>query len=290
MFALLRTTVAALDLEDGRELWHRARTPVTGDLTHQYDIVATGGGLGIVLDGGKDGNTVRAFDLRTGAPRWNAALPTGCTPGKVAAAPKQVLALLSCGTEAKLASFDPTGGGARWTVALDARRGVDARANVEFTSTDPIVLRAGQPSAFLAFGPDGRPQGRIESTGAHGSIGGNVAVFDGRLFALTSGGSWGLLVAFDLRTGGELWRTDFGGAHYKAGGLHAQGGRVMALLTSGKNGDNLYVYHAATGDEKEDRAFRERIGGVSDLFPYEDLVIGVRTGGSVRPFSAYERW
>ncbi|QMV24767.1 PQQ-binding-like beta-propeller repeat protein [Streptomyces sp. SCUT-3] len=208
----------------------------------------------------------------------------------MAAASKQVLAMLACGTEAKLAAFDPTDGRARWTVPLDARRGVDARGNVAFTSTEPIVLRVDEVSAFLAFGPDGRPRGRIESTGAHGSIGGNVAVSDGRLFALTDGGSWGLLVAFDPATGGEPWRTDLGGARFNAGGLHAEGGRVMAVLTSDKYGDNLYVYDAVTGDEEEDRAFRERIGGAWDLFPYKDFVIGVRTGGSVRPFSAYKRW
>ncbi|MFD8588692.1 PQQ-binding-like beta-propeller repeat protein [Streptomyces sp. NPDC059637] len=283
--------VAALGLKDGRELWHTARTPATDDFAHQDDVVATGVGLGVVLDGGKaGGNTVRALDLRTGAPRWTAAVPKGCVPGKVAAAPKQVLAMLACGTEAKLAALDPADGRARWTVPLDARRGVDARANVAFTSTEPIVLRVDEVGAFLAFGPDGRPRGRIESTGAHGSIGGNVAVSDGRLFALTDGGSWGLLVAFDLATGGELWRTDLGSARSKAGGLHAESGRVMAVLTSDKYGDNLYVYNAATGDEEEDRAFRERIGGVQDLFPYKDLVIGVRTGGSVQPFSAYKRW
>ncbi|MFD4318570.1 hypothetical protein [Streptomyces sp. NPDC058548] len=100
-------------------------------------------------------------------------------------------------------------------------------------------------NAFLTFGPDGRAQQRIDSTGdgdgdGYGSIGAEVSVSDGRLFALTSGGRWSSLVAFDLASGCQLWRTE--------------------------------------------------LGGVDALLPYKDLVIVGRSGGNVRPFSAYEWW
>lgn len=67
-------------------------------------------------------------------------------------------------------------------------------AHTAFTSTQPIVLRiqgSGRGiDAYLAFGPDGRPGARIESTGdRYGSIRA-VAVADGWLFARTNGGSW----------------------------------------------------------------------------------------------------
>ncbi|MFE1318144.1 PQQ-binding-like beta-propeller repeat protein [Kitasatospora phosalacinea] len=287
-------TVAALDLADGRELWRTARRPATGGLDDGDGVLAAGGGLGVVLDDGEDARAVRAVELRTGTPRWTAAVPTGCVPGQVAIAPKDVLAVLTCGDELKLSAFDPADGTERWTVPLDARRGVAADATAAFTSVEPIVLRVDEGGrgvdAFLAFGPDGRPGARIESTGdRYGSIR-SVSVADGRLFARTSGGRWGLLAAFDLATGEELWQTGLGGARYTVSGLHAEGGRVMAVMSSAKYGDALHVFDAATGDEEEDRAFRDGIGPVQDLLPYKDLVIAVRSGGNVKPFSAYERW
>lgn len=98
-------TVAVLDLADGRELWHTARVPATGDLDDADDVLAVGGGIGVVLDAGTGTRVVRAFELRTGAARWTAAVPTGCVPGRVATAPMQTLAVLTCGDETKLAAF-----------------------------------------------------------------------------------------------------------------------------------------------------------------------------------------
>ncbi|WP_030694626.1 hypothetical protein [Streptomyces globisporus] len=53
-------------------------------------------------------------------------------------------------------------------------------------------------------------------------------------------------------------------------------------------------FDAATGDEEDDRAFRDHVvgygGELGDLFTYEDRVIGVRWGSGERPLSVYERW
>nr|WP_084223079.1 PQQ-binding-like beta-propeller repeat protein [Kitasatospora cheerisanensis] len=293
-------TVAALDLADGRELWYGDRKTWELESDRLNDgLVAVGGGLGVVLDSGhaRDGGNgaVRAVDLRTGAARWTAALPAGCLPDKVASAPEQVLAVLVCEGEAKLAAFDPVSGASRWTVPLDARRGVAARAVVTFVSTAPIVLRADElgqgVDAFLVFGPDGRPTSRVEATGDHGSIDSHVTVSDGRLFALVStGGKKDRLVAFDLATGAQAWRAEVGGPRYHPGALHAQDGRVMVLMTSIKYHDSLTVLDARTGEEKEERSFREHVGSVDDLFDRQGAVITVRSGGGVRPFAGYERW
>lgn len=86
----------------------------------------------------------------------------------------------------------------------------------------------------------------------------------------------GLLAAFDLTTGDQLWQRGLGGARSTVSGLHAEAGRVMAVMTSDKYGDALHVFDAATGDEEEDRAFRDRIGPVQDLLPYKDLGPGHR--------------
>ncbi|MFJ8646111.1 PQQ-binding-like beta-propeller repeat protein [Streptomyces sp. NPDC093546] len=276
--------VAAIDLTDGRELW---RT-----VTAQPAAVATGGGLAVVEEGTK---AVRVFDLRSGAARWKAAVPKGCTPDTATAAKKQVLAVLTCGDELKLAAFDPADGAARWTVPLDERQGMPAGAYAGFASADPIVLRVmnGQEGSTLSFTADGRPQGRIERVGDYGTIK-DVAVAGGRLFAVaTYQGSQSTLdqiVAFDLASGDELWREDGGGGGTTPGAFHAEGDRVMYTVNSRKYGDRLMVFDAATGDEEEDREFREEPVEADDLLTYKDLVIAVRSGVGVRPFTAYERW
>ncbi|MFI7415578.1 PQQ-binding-like beta-propeller repeat protein [Streptomyces sp. NPDC049627] len=289
-------TVAALDLADGSELWHTALA-ANGDTADRVGALAVGSGLGVLLDAGtgKGAPVLRAVDLRTGSPRWTAAVPKGCVPGRMATAPKQVLAVLACGEEMKLAVFDPADGRERWTTPLDTRNGVPTDASVTITATEPIVLRVDGGDrgidAFLTFGPDGRPGARVQATGdSYGSIGTDVVVSDRRLFALTDGGKWGLLAAFDPTTGDELWQEDIGGAGYVIKGLHAEAGRVMAVKGSAKYGDVLYVFDAATGNEEEDRAFRDGTGSVDDLLPYKDLIIAVRSGSYNKPFTAYERW
>ncbi|MFF7442432.1 hypothetical protein [Streptomyces sp. NPDC008122] len=58
---------------------------------------ADAGGAGPVLRGDQ---AVRALDLRTGAPRWTAAVPKGCLPREVAVGPKRAPAALACAGEA----------------------------------------------------------------------------------------------------------------------------------------------------------------------------------------------
>lgn len=293
-------TVAALDLTNGRELWHTSRAAAVADTG--ADVVANGAGLGVFLDGGD--RALRAVDLRSGGPRWTAAAPKGCIPGSVAAGDKQVLAVVACGAELKLAAFDPADGKERWTVPFDARRGVPTGTPVTFLSADPPVVRVGSPEgsgsySYLAFGADGRPQARIDGVGGHGDIK-QATVAEGRLLAIASyvgnqRAEWERLVAFDLATGNELWRERVASTWSEVAGLNAGGGgRVTVVTSSFKYGDTLNVYDAATGEEVDDRAFRgdpiadnETLG---DLFTYEDRVIAFRHGQGVRPFSAYERW
>ncbi|MEV4332991.1 PQQ-binding-like beta-propeller repeat protein [Streptomyces sp. NPDC049597] len=311
-------TVAAIDLTDGREMWHTPRAPATGDVTAEPDLVATGGGLAVLRDSdgsrqvrerekasGRSGvHAVRAFDLRTGTPRWKAAVPKGCLPHRVAAAAKQVLAVVGCADELKLTAFAPADGKERWTVPLGARRAVTS-ADVTFLSAEPAVLRVAEGergvNAFLAFGQDGRPQGQIDATGDYGKIPldkpNKVAVDDGKLFAAAEyedNVNLDRLVAFDLASGDEAWRAEGPGGSYDVAALHVEDGRMTVLTSSPKYGDGLMVFDAATGDEEDDRAFREDpVSGydeLADVLTYKDLVIAVRWGEGVRPFSAYERW
>ncbi|WP_225800266.1 PQQ-binding-like beta-propeller repeat protein [Streptomyces sp. NK15101] len=278
-------TVVAVDLADGRELWRT--TGVSAAFLD--DVVTTGGGLGVLLDGGR----LRAVDLRTGAPRWTAPLSKGCDPRGLGLAPKQVVVALMCGTGAVVAAFDPVNGRTRWTVPVDARRGVDADAELSVVSADPPTVRVHEtdgdgPGAVLAFGPDGRARSRIDAVGDYGQIF-TAVVEDGRLFALTGSGRgqsgpFGGIVAFDLATGGELWRKAGGGSAFDVAD-----GRVTVVRPSYKNGDLMFVIDAATGDEEDERAFRDRVAGAGDVLTHQDLVVVV--GGSAgHAFTVYERW
>ncbi|MFF8597991.1 hypothetical protein ACF065_05605 [Streptomyces sp. NPDC015232] len=72
-------------------------------------------------------------------------------------------------------------------------------------------------------------------------------------------------------------------------GWSARDGRVTVLTTSSKYGDQLHVYDAATGHERETRAFRDRLARADELLAYEDLVIAFRRGPGGRPFTVYAR-
>ncbi|MER6995999.1 PQQ-binding-like beta-propeller repeat protein [Streptomyces sp. NPDC000410] len=298
-------TVAAIDLKDGRELWRTDRRPGSGDPKDESDVVATGAGLAVLRDEDErwgeepeagappvlaGDQALRAFDLRTGAPRWKAAVPKGCLPRQVAVAPKQVLAALECDTEAKLAAFDPADGKARWTVPLGDRRPVAADSFMSFVSAEPAVLKVQEPvehgvHAYLAFGQDGSRQGQIDV------IGRDAAVAGGKLFVVSGG-----VVAFDLASGNEVWTSEDYGAWREITAMHVGNGRVTVFTHSRKGLDELYVYDSATGDTVDERTFsRDTDNGnnteLADLFRHEDLFIAVRWGdGDLQPFSAYRTW
>lgn len=320
------STVAALDLTTGRERWHTPRTP--GEQTDTFtDMVAVGGGIAVVRDAddmwaldddtGTPGTrpavpgskALRALDLRTGAPRWTAAVPEGCVPEQIAAGKRQVVAVLACArTELRLAAFDPADGRQRWTAPLGGRTTPVPDGQVTLLSAEPAVAQLGgategQPSTFLAFREDGKTAGRIESTGGYGTVQAHepalVAVADGRLYLGAESREREAyrdrVVAFDLTSGSQVWLEDVA----VAGGLRAldvTGGRVTVLADRGSRHDGLdelRVLDAATGDEKEsietgldvDRAQ----GELADLLVYEELVVAVRQDSGARPFSVYAR-
>ncbi|MER5893364.1 PQQ-binding-like beta-propeller repeat protein [Streptomyces sp. NPDC001876] len=319
------STVAALDLTTGRERWHTPRAP--GGLTETFtDMVAVGGGIAVLRDADEmwaldddmltpdirpavsGSKALRAFDLRTGAPRWTAAVPKGCVPEQVAVGERQVVAVLACArTELRLAAFDPADGRQRWTAPLGGRTTPVPDGQVTLLSAEPAVVQTGgttegQRGAFLVFGAGGKTTARIGTTGGYGTgqahTSALVAVADGRLYLGAESREREAyrdrVVAFDLTSGSQVWLEDVA----VAGGLRAldvTGGRVTVLADRGSRHDGLdelRVLDAATGDEKEsieagldvDRAQ----GELAQLLVYEDLIVAVRQD-SERLFSVYTR-
>ncbi|MEU7279046.1 PQQ-binding-like beta-propeller repeat protein [Streptomyces sp. NPDC045431] len=286
-------TVAAIDLRNGRELWRTSRTTGGGPRTDTEEIVAVGGGLAVL--GGPADRAVGGFDLRTGAKRWQAAVPKGCVPRGVAASARQVLAVLAC-EEMKLAAFDPADGTARWTVALGDRRPIGTDVSVGFLSAEPVVLdveslESHGTDSFASFGPDGRRQALIEAVGDNAGIPvgsrERVAVDGGKLFTHVGGE----VVAYDLTSGDRVWRDSVSGG---VTALHAGGGRVTVLTRERRGHDQLYVHDAVTGERRDVRTFnRDADDGnaeLAGLLTYKDLLIAVRWGDGVRPFSGYATW
>ncbi|MER7625350.1 PQQ-binding-like beta-propeller repeat protein [Streptomyces sp. NPDC126503] len=278
-------TVAAVDLADGRERWRA--DGVEADFLD--NVVTAGGGLGVL----PDGHRLRAVDLKTGAPRWTVPLPQNCDPHDLALAPKQVVAALMCGTEARLIAYDPANGTARWNVPVDARHGVDKDAELRVLSADPPAVRVfeadGKTSAVLAYGTDGRVRARIAGAGDYGRLMG-TSVEGGRLFASAWTGSgestsFSGIVAFDLASGEQLWRTKVAGDDFDV-----RDGRVTTVRAH-RHGDLLTVLDAATGDEEDDRPFRDaEVRSVAGVLTHQDLVILAHADDGMPPFSVYERW
>ncbi|WP_374115658.1 PQQ-binding-like beta-propeller repeat protein [Streptomyces sp. NK15101] len=125
------TTAVGIDMKDGRELW---QAPISRPEPPRFQdsSVSAGGGVAVLLQ--KD--ELRAVDVRTGRPRWKAALPKDRVPGRTAAGERQIAALLACGgddnpwdekvaedAEPHTAAFDPATGALKWSTPLGGPTG-----------------------------------------------------------------------------------------------------------------------------------------------------------------------
>ncbi|MFD6248886.1 outer membrane protein assembly factor BamB family protein [Streptomyces roseolus] len=311
------TSVVAIDMQDGHELW-QARLSEPDPLRLQDSSVSAGGGVAVLLQQ----DQLRAVDVRTGKPRWKAALPKGCVPGRTAAAEHQIAAVLACGgednpwdkkvaedAELHTAAFDPATGTLRWSTPLGGRRPIEHDASTDFLSADPVVVAAsehGDDAAYFSFGADGRPSPPIDFSGPYGKIHylhslGMAVADDRRLYAvhelptLRSRDSRNHLTAFDLATGTPVWggtpdddRLD-GDSGYR---LLVQDGKLTVLTSHRKNPYRVRVLDPATGEQREVSDPPDSMDSADRIFTYRDRLIVARydaysTGR--RPFTAYER-
>ncbi|MET9955728.1 PQQ-binding-like beta-propeller repeat protein [Streptomyces sp. NPDC006339] len=311
------TTVVAIDMQDGRELW-QARLSEPDPPLFQGSSVSAGGGVAVLLQQ----DQLRAVHVRTGKPRWKAALPKECVPGRTAAAEHQIAAFLACGGEDNLwdekiaedaelhtAAFDPATGALRWSTPLGGRRPLEHDTFTDFLSADPIVVAAsedgGEQGAYFSFGGNGRPNPPIDFSGPYGKIHyrhslGMAVADDRRLYAvhdlptLRSRDSRNHLTAFDLATGTPVWggtpdddRLD-GDSGYR---LLVQDGKLTVLTSHREDPYRVRVLDPATGEQREIRDLPDSMGSVDAIFRYRDRLVVARydaySTGS-RPFTAYE--
>ncbi|MBM9621760.1 PQQ-binding-like beta-propeller repeat protein [Streptomyces zhihengii] len=306
--------VLALDTKDGRELWTAPRTVADGGPEQEEPFLDAGSGLAVIghhSRSGGDRTSLRALDLRTGKPRWTAAIPDGCGPRTFSVGGEQVVAVLGCGAgkpgddgfgetgELTAAAFDLGSGALKWNVPLDARRPVGLSAAADIVSADPPVLSVGRSGvsdegvAFFSFGGDGKPRPVIESEGVGTSVPARAAVAGDRLYALE--GFWQKgqrhrLAAFDLTTGEKVWRTTLDDP---AAALSLRGDRITVLgewTTQSTDITDLLAFDTADGEEVDFRSFRDEVPhDIGAVYQHHGRIIVAGSGGG-STFTAYERW
>ncbi|MEE1751317.1 outer membrane protein assembly factor BamB family protein [Streptomyces sp. SP18CS02] len=316
------STVLAFDMKDGRELWSVPRTVSDGRFPGDRDgFLDAAGGLALINDerteqearAPGDNRSLRALDLRTGKARWTAAVPGTCGVWDTFVGKEQVHAVLACGgedaddpgadsggdVELMAAAFDRGTGALKWNVPIDARRPVSTDSTVFIESADPLVLRVVRSSsgnsdeatgAFVAFDQDGRPRAGIELRGDYGQIDAAEVVGE-RMYALAwtySKGRHYRLIAFDLKTGEEVWNEKL---DEPAAGLAVRGDRITVLCewsTQASAITELLVYDAGNGEELDERHFREEAPS-GYFFEHDGRIIVAGAAGD-HAFTAFERW
>jgi len=220
----------AVDLGTGRQLWSR-QVAATWKGDQGTGFVAAGGDTAVAVTAG----AVLGYDLRTGAPRWTALTPGGCSDQTLAAAQRSVVVLAACGEGFDVIDLDPASGSQVWRTPVS-----ESAPDYQFAilSADPVVVDdslPGTPSAdqVLAFGADGHleatiPVGSVSlDTSDYQGSGPNVVVSGGLLVGVTrpSGGR-SAVVAFRLLDGRQQWLVRTPG---DAVSLRLDGGRLLVL-------------------------------------------------------------
>ncbi|MEV7523870.1 PQQ-binding-like beta-propeller repeat protein [Streptomyces sp. NPDC091371] len=278
----LCTTLAAVDMKNGREIWRTSVPAASRERKlsdHERALVTAGGGLAVLIHQG-----LRAVDVRTGTPRWTAAVPPDCVPAHALPAVRHVGALLACGgskkepnaipkdAELRAAAFDPTTGALLWSTPTGDREPATwGESGALLVSADPLIVNGVR--LLHSFSRDGRPNPPIASTGSSSWM----AVDDTRLYTFDSSyvgkvGYRGDVVAYDLATGRQAWKSDL---DTDGEAFHLQDGRLTVV--GGGNGigleTHLYLLDAATGKERDVRRFHYGETPSGRAFEYKGLLI-----------------
>lgn len=215
-------TLVGIDLGSGKQLWQQQLTggglpaSATADFVAvDHDVVA------VAATADPDSNNgFEAFDLHTGASRWQAALPDTCSPHALGAGLTVVVTCVDPATDHltySIQAFDPETGAAGWSTPV-SYRGEDA--TVTPLSFAPLVFEVREASArgndeLMSLDGHGQVQTTIDITSAglnlsSGEFQANpalpIAVGNGILVAESRpSGSNASLVAYSLTTGKQVW-------------------------------------------------------------------------------------
>jgi len=197
--------VLAVDLGTGQQLWSK-RVPASWKGDQGTGFAAVGGDTAVAVTAG----AVLGYDQRTGAPRWTALTPPGCSDQTLAGAQQSVVVLAACGKSFDVIALAPATGKQLWRTPVP---GQAPGYHFAILSADPAVVTdvaPGQPEQVLAFGATGHltamiPVGGLDTSYYQG-FGPPIAVSGGLLVGLTrSSGGHSDVVAYRLSDGGRQW-------------------------------------------------------------------------------------
>jgi outer membrane protein assembly factor BamB len=192
-----RGVIAALDGGTGTTRW---LVQVPGDI-YAPPAVDAGSGAGAVVWTGEE-DRLRAFDLATGAPRWEAAID----PGTTAPAVHEGLVMLGEGKgnfEARVVGRDLASGAERWSVPVPASFESGLTPGVE---GDDVAVSDHFGTVTLVDAGAGKPRWQ---TAIREPILDTRVLLTSRAVALTTYG--GQVVVLDRRSGRVVRRVDPGG-------------------------------------------------------------------------------
>jgi len=197
--------VLAVDLGTGQQLWSK-RVPAIWKGDQGTGFAAVGGDTAVAVTA----DAVLGYDQRTGAPRWTALTPPGCSDQTLAGAQRSVVVLAACGRGFDVIALDPASGKQVWRTPVP---GQAPGYHFAILSADPVVVAdasPGQPEQVLAFGPTGHltstiPVGDLVTSYYQG-FGPQMAVSGGLLVGVTHpSGGHSDVVAYRLSDGGRQW-------------------------------------------------------------------------------------
>ena len=195
----------AVDLGTGRQLWSK-RVPASWKGDQGTGFVAVGGDTAVAVTAG----AVLGYNQRTGAPRWTALTPPGCSDQTLAGARQSVVVLAACGKSFDVIALAPATGKQLWRTPMP---GQAPGYHFAILSADPAVVTdaaPGQPGQVLAFGATGHltstiPVGGLDTSYYQG-FGPQIAVSGGLLVGVTrASGGRSDVVAYRLSDGGRQW-------------------------------------------------------------------------------------
>jgi len=197
--------VLAVDLGTGQQLWSK-RVPASWKGEQGTGFTAIGGDTAVAVTAG----AALGYDQRTGAPRWTALTPPGCSDQTLAGARQSVVVLAACGKSFDVIALAPATGKQLWRTPV---AGQSPGYHFAILSADPVVVTdvaaPGQPEQALAFGATGHLTARIPvgglDTSYYQGFGPQVAVSGGLLVGLTRSSGHSDVVAYRLSDGGRQW-------------------------------------------------------------------------------------